>query len=87
MYLRPVPSCYKKKQLPSLASIQLVLFNEVHIKKVSRPPTKSQKNEYNVLFPRDEEGKVDVKRGVYDTNNQSKGGPLSISKRDDFVLV
>ena len=27
-------------------------------------------NEYNVLFPRNEEGKVDVKRGVYETNIQ-----------------
>ena len=29
-------------------------------------------NYYNVLFPRDEEGKANVDRGVYDTKNQPK---------------
>ena len=27
-------------------------------------------NEYNIQFPRDEEGNVDVKNGQYGTNNQ-----------------
>ena len=68
--IRPVPFCYNKKQLHSLISTQLLFFEDVHIKQVSGLPTTSQKNEYNILFPRNEEGKVDVERGVYDTNNQ-----------------
>ena len=70
--LRNVPSCYDKNQLPSLAPTQLVFFYEVHVKQVCGPPTTSQVNECNVLFPRNEEGKVDVKRGVYETNNLPK---------------
>ena len=54
----------KKNQLPSLTSTQLVIFDEVHVKKISRPPTTIWMNDYNVLFPRDEEGKVDVERGI-----------------------
>ena len=60
----------KINQLPSLTSNQLVFFEGVHVKQVSGPPTKSQVNEYIVLFPRNEEGKVDVKRGVYESNNE-----------------
>ena len=67
-----VPSCYDKNQLPLLASIQLVLFDEVHVRQVSGPPKKSRVNDSNVLFPRNEEGIVDVKKGVYETNNQPK---------------
>ena len=51
---------------------QLAFFDEVHIKQVSVPPTTSRLNDYNVLFQIDEEGKVDVERGVYETNNQLK---------------
>ena len=70
--IRHVPSCYEKNQLPSLTSTQLVFFDEVHAKQVSGPHTTSRLNEYNVLFPKNEEGKVDVKRGVYERNNQPK---------------
>ena len=72
MGIRHVPSCYDKNQLPSLTSTQLVLFEEVHVRQVCRPPTTSRVNECNVLFPRNEEGKVDVKIGVYETDNQPK---------------
>ena len=72
MEIRHVPSCYKKYQLPSLTSTPLLFFDEVHVKQVCGPPTTSRVNYYNVLFPRNEEGKVDVKRGVYETNNQPK---------------
>ena len=51
---------------------EAVLFDKVHVKQVYGPPTTSRWNECNVLFPRNEEGKVDVKRGVYETNNQPK---------------
>ena len=59
-----------KKQLPSLTSTQLVFFDKINVKQVSGPPTKSRLNKYNVVFPRNEEGKVDVKRGFYEMNNQ-----------------
>ena len=64
MEIRHVPPCYDKNQIPSLTPTQLVFFDEVHVKQVSGTPTTSRLNEYNVLFPRNEEGKVDVKRGV-----------------------
>ena len=70
--MRHVPSCYKKNQLPLLTSTQLVFFDEFHVKQVSGPLITSQVNDYNVLFPRDEEVKVYVERGVYDMNNQSR---------------
>ena len=70
--IRHVPSCYDKNHIPSLTSTQLVFFDEVHVKQVCGPPTTSRVNGYNVLFPRNEEGKVDVKRGVYETKNQPK---------------
>ena len=72
MEIRHVPSCYEKKQLPLLTSTQLVLFDKVHVKQVSGPPTTSRVNDYNVFLPRNEEGKVDVKRSVYETKNQPK---------------
>ena len=62
----------RQNPVPSLTSTQLVFFKEVHIKQVRIPPTTSQKNEYNVFFPRYEEGKLDVERVVYDTNNKPK---------------
>ena len=67
-----VPYCYDKNQLPSLTSNKLVFFDEVHFKQFSGPPTTSQVNYYNALFPINEEGKVDVGRGVYEINNQLK---------------
>ena len=72
MEIRHVPTCYEKNQLPSLTSTQLVFFDKVHAKQVCGPPSTSRSNERNVLFPRNEEGKVDVERGVYETNNQPK---------------
>ena len=72
MEIRHVPSCYNKKQLLSLTSTQLSLFTEVHIKQVSSPPTTSWLHDYNILHPRNEEGKVGVGRSVYDTNNKPK---------------
>ena len=70
--IRHVTSCYDKNHFPSLTSTQLVFFDEVHCKQVCGPPTTIRGNECNVLFPRNEEVKVDVKRGVYETNNQPK---------------
>ena len=70
MEIRHVTSCYEKTQLPLLTSTQLVLFDGVHVKQVSGPPKTSWLNDYNVMFPRNEEGKVDGGRGVYETNNQ-----------------
>ena len=48
--IRHVPSCYEKNQLPLLTSIQLVFFDEVHVKQVIGPPTTSWVHEYN-FFP------------------------------------
>ena len=70
--IRHVLSYYDKNQLPSLTYTQLVLFDEVHVKQVSGTPTTSRVNDYNVFFQRNEEGKVDMGRGVYETNNQPK---------------
>ena len=70
--IRHVPSCYENNQFPSLASTKLLFFVEVHVKQVSIPPTISRVDDYNILFPSYEEGKMDVERGFYDTNNQLK---------------
>ena len=72
MEIRHVPSCYDKYQLPSLTSTQFVFFDKVHVKQVCGPPSISRSNECNILFPINEEGKLDVERGVYDTSNQPK---------------
>ena len=72
MKIRHVTSCYVKNKFPSLTSTQLLFSGEVHVKQVSGPPTTSQVKNYNVLFTRYEEGKMDLERGVYDTNNQLK---------------
>ena len=81
-----MPSCYDKKQLPSLTSTQLVLFDEVRVKRVRGPPITSELNEYNVLFPRNEEEKVDVKRGVYETNNLPKKETFKYEQEGRFCL-
>ena len=47
-----------------------IFFDKVHVKQVCGPPSTSHSNECNILFPRNEEGEMDVERGVYDTNNQ-----------------
>ena len=67
--IRHVPHCYDKNQLPSLTSTQIVFFDGVHVKQVCVPPATSHSNECNILFPINEEGEVDVERGVYNTNN------------------
>ena len=43
-------------------------------------------NEYHVLFPRNEEGKVDVKRGVYQTNDQTKKATLKYKQEGQFCI-
>ena len=75
-----VPSYYNKTQLPSLTSTQLVFLNEVHVKEVCGPPLTSHSNECNIVFPRNEEGEVDVERGVYNTNNQTKRATFKYKK-------
>ena len=80
------PYYYDKNQRPPLASTQLVLFDEVHIKQVGRPPTTIRVNDYNVLFPINEEGKVDVGRGVYKTNNQHKKATFKYEQEGRFCL-
>ena len=86
MEIRHVTSYYEKTQITSLIPTQLVFFGEVHIKQVSGPPTTSQKNDYKVLFPRYEEGKVDFERSVYDTNNQPKRGTFKYEQEGRFFL-
>ena len=86
MEIRHVPSCYDKSQLPSLTSTQLVLFNEVHVKKVCGPPSTSMPNQRNIVFPRNEEGGVDVERGVYNTNNQPKKSTFKYEQEGIFCI-
>ena len=75
-----------KNQLPSLISTQLVFFDEVHVKQVCGTPTTSRVNECNVLFPRNEEEKVDVKRGVYETKNLPKKATFKYDQEGRFCL-
>ena len=84
--IRHVPSCYDKNQLHSLTFTQLIFFDKVHVKQVNGPPTPSRLNEYNVLFPRNEEGKEDVKRGVYETNNQPKKAAFKYEQEGRLFL-
>ena len=84
--IRHVPYFYDKNQLPSLASTELVFFDEVNVKQVYGPPSTSRVNECNVLFPRNEEGKVDVERGVYETNNQPKKATFKYKQEGRFCL-
>ena len=84
--IRHVPPCCSKNQLPSLTPTQIVLFEKVYIKEVSRPPTTSRVNDYNVLVPRNEEGGVDLKRGVYETNNQPKKATFKYEQEVQFFL-
>ena len=86
MEIRQVPSCYDKNHLPALTSTQLLLFHEVYVKQVSGPTTTSWGNECNVLFPINEEGKLDVKRGVYETNNQPKKETFKYKQEGRFCL-
>ena len=84
--IRHVPSCYDKTQLPSLTSTQLVFFGNAHVKQVCGPPATSLSNECNIVFPRNEEGEVDVERGVYNTNNQSKRATFKYEQEGRFCL-
>ena len=43
-------------------------------------------NDYNVLFPRNEEGKVDVKIGVYETNNQPRKATFKYDQEGRFCI-
>ena len=86
MEIRHVPCCYDKYQLPSLTSNQLLFFDKVHVKQVCGPPTTSRSNECNILFPRNEEGKVDMKRIVYDTNNQPKKSSFKYEQEGRYCL-
>ena len=43
-------------------------------------------NECNVLFSRNEEGKVDVKRIVYETKNQPKKETVKYDQEGRFCL-
>ena len=84
--IRHVPSCYEKNQLPSFTSTQLVFFDEVHVKQARGPPTTSRMNDYNVLFPINEEGKVDVRRGVYKKNYQPKKANFKYEQEGRFCI-
>ena len=79
-----MPSCYDKSQLPPLTSTQLVLFDEVHVKQVCGPPSTSLSNECNIMSPRNEDGEVDVERGLYDTNNQPKRASFKYEQEGRF---
>ena len=39
-----------------------------------------------MFFPRDEEGKVNMERGVYDTNNKPKRANFQCGKEGPFCL-
>ena len=65
---------------------QLLLFEKVNVKQVSGPPTTSRVNDYNVLFPINVEGEVDMGRGVYETNNQPKKATFKYEKEGRFFL-
>ena len=69
-----------------MTSTRLVLFDWIHIKQVIGPPTTSWINEYNVLFPRYEEEKVDVEIGVYEMNNQHKGETFKYEREEQLCL-
>ena len=86
MEIRHVPSCYDKSQLPSLTSTQLVFFDGVHVKQVCGPPSTSPSNEFNIAFPRNEEGEVGVERGVYNKNNQPKRATFKYEQEGRFCL-
>ena len=86
MEIRHVPSCYNKSQLPSFTSTQLVFLDKVHVKKVCGPPATSLSNECNIVFSVNEEGEVDVERGIYNTNNQPKRATFKYEQEGQFYL-
>ena len=84
--IRHVPSYYDTFQLPSLTSTQLVFFDEVHVKQVCGTPSTSLPNKHNIVFPRKEEGEMDVERGVYNKNNQPKRATFKYEQEGIFCL-
>ena len=79
-------SWYDKEQLPSMASTQIVFFNEFHVQQVSGPPVTRKVKEHKIRFPKDEEGNIDVKNGEYDTNNQPKKSTFKYEQEGRFCL-
>ena len=69
-----------------MTATQLIFFDEVHVKQVCGPTSTSRVNECNVLFPRNKEGEVDVKRGAYETNNQPKKATFKYEQEGRFCL-
>ena len=57
-----------------------------HVKQVCGPPSTSHSNECNIVFPRNEEGEVDVERGVYNTNNQPQRETFKYEQEGRFCL-
>ena len=43
-------------------------------------------NQRNIVFPRNEEGEVDVERGVYNTNNQPKKASFKYKQEGRLCL-
>ena len=84
--IRHEPSWYDKEQLPSLTSIQLVLFDYIHVQQVCGLPVTILVNEHNIRFPRDEEENVDVKNGQYGTKNQPKNASFKYEQEGRFCL-
>ena len=86
MEIRPETYLYDKEQLPSLISTQLVLFDEAHIEQVSGLTVPSKVNKHKIRFPRDEEGKIDVITGKYDTNNKPKKATFNYEQEVRFCI-
>ena len=43
-------------------------------------------NECNIVFPRNEDGEVDVERGVYNTNNKPNKSTFKYEQEGQFCL-
>ena len=56
------------------------------MKQVSRPSTTSRMNDYNVLSPKYEKGKVDLERGVYEMSNQQNKATFEYDQKGQFCL-
>ena len=84
--IRHIASCCDKNQLPSLTSTQLVFFGKFNVKQVCGPSTTIWVNDCNVLFPRNEEGEMDVERVVYNKNNQPKKATFKYEQERRFCL-
>ena len=46
----------------------------------------SKMNKHDIRFPRDEEGKIDVKTGKYDTENQREKAVFKYEQEGRFCL-